>query len=101
MLEKFLIEFFGVTLDNKITQVSGVQFCNISPVHCIACSPPQVTRLGNQRTVIYQFFVVVLAEGSSVFFLLNPCTFFIHREQSDSCHRAGGFGGWRKKRDVK
>ena len=36
------IEFIGVTLVNKITQVSGAQFYNTSPVHCIVCLPPQV-----------------------------------------------------------
>ena len=39
---RFLIEFFGVTLVNQIIQVSGVQFYNISSIHCIVCSSPQV-----------------------------------------------------------
>ena len=34
--------FIGVTLANKIIQVSGAQFHNTSSVHCMACSPPQV-----------------------------------------------------------
>ena len=32
----------GVTLVNKIIQVSGAQFYNTSSVHCSVCSPPQV-----------------------------------------------------------
>ena len=36
------IEFIGVTLVNKIIQVSGAQFYNTSSVHCIVCSSPQV-----------------------------------------------------------
>ena len=35
----FLIEFVGVTLVNKIIQVSGAQFYNTSSVHCTVCSP--------------------------------------------------------------
>ena len=38
----FLIEFMGVTLVNKIRQLSGAHFHNTSSVHCIVCSPPQV-----------------------------------------------------------
>ena len=34
-----------MTLANKIIQVSGAQFYNISNVHCTVCSPPQVTSL--------------------------------------------------------
>ena len=36
------IEFIGVTLVNKIIQVSGAQFYNISFVQSTVCSPPQV-----------------------------------------------------------
>ena len=40
---KFIfIEFIGVTLVNKILQVSGVQFYNTSPVYCTVCSPPHL-----------------------------------------------------------
>ena len=35
-------EFVGVTLVNKILQVSGAQFYNTSSVYCTVCSPPQV-----------------------------------------------------------
>ena len=38
----FLIEFIGVTLVNKIIQVSEAQVYNTSSVHCTVCSPPQV-----------------------------------------------------------
>ena len=34
---KFLIKFIGVTLVNKIIQFSGMQFCDTSSVHGIAC----------------------------------------------------------------
>ena len=34
----------GVTLVNKMIQVSGVHFCNTASVHCIACSPLKLTR---------------------------------------------------------
>ena len=37
------IEFFGVTLANKIKSVSGVYFCNTASLYCTVCSPPQVT----------------------------------------------------------
>ncbi|KAF6125190.1 hypothetical protein HJG60_009715 [Phyllostomus discolor] len=36
------IEFIGVTLVNKMIQVSGAQFHSTSSVHCVVCSPPQV-----------------------------------------------------------
>ena len=36
------IEFVGVTLVNKILQVSGAQFYYTSSVYCTVCSPPQV-----------------------------------------------------------
>ena len=39
----FLIGFIGVTLVHKIIQVSSIQFYNTSSVHCVVCSPPQVT----------------------------------------------------------
>ena len=39
------IEFIGVTLVNKIIQVSDAQFYNTSAVHCIVCSPPEVMSL--------------------------------------------------------
>ena len=35
-------EFIGVTLVNKIMQVSGVQSSNMSSIYCIVCSPPQI-----------------------------------------------------------
>ena len=38
----FLIEFIGVTLLNKIIQVSDIQFYDLSSIHCIGCSPPHV-----------------------------------------------------------
>ena len=47
------IEFIGVTLVNKIIQVSGVQFYNTSSVHCIMCSPPQVTSPSNTIYLSY------------------------------------------------
>ena len=36
----FFIEFIGVTLVNKIIQVSGAQFHNASCVQCIVFNPP-------------------------------------------------------------
>lgn len=39
----FFIELIGVTLVNKIPQVSGVRFCDRSSVYCIACSAPEVS----------------------------------------------------------
>ena len=36
----FFIEFIGMTLVNKIIQVSGIQLCITSSVYCIVCSPP-------------------------------------------------------------
>ena len=39
------IAFLRVTLVNKIIQVSGAQFHNTSPVHCIVCAPPRVRSL--------------------------------------------------------
>ena len=39
--EYFFIEFIGVTLVNKIIQVSDVQVYNASSVYCIVCSPPK------------------------------------------------------------
>ena len=39
------IIFFGMTLVNTLIQASGAQFHNISSVHCIVCSPPQVKTL--------------------------------------------------------
>ena len=36
------IEFIGLTLVNKIIEISGVQFYNTSSVHCTAYSPLQV-----------------------------------------------------------
>ena len=41
---KIVFFFFsiGVTLVNKIVQVSGAQLHNTSPVYCIVCSPPKV-----------------------------------------------------------
>ena len=36
------IEFIGVTLVNKLIQVSSVQFSNTSFVYCIVCSSPKV-----------------------------------------------------------
>ena len=39
------IEFIGVTLVNKIIQVSGTRFHNTSSVHCIVCSPPKSSLL--------------------------------------------------------
>ena len=41
LLGFFLIEFLGVTLDNKITQVSGAEFHSTSSVPHTVCSPPQ------------------------------------------------------------
>ena len=41
----FLIEFIGVTLVNKIIQVSGAWFYNTSSVHWLVCSPSQVRSL--------------------------------------------------------
>ena len=71
------IELIGVTLVNKIIQVSVVQFYNTSSVHCIVCSPPQVKspsttsptlpHPNNPHTVvhIHEFFPL---------FFLNPTT---------------------------
>ena len=42
ILFSLLIEFVGVTMVNKIIQVSGAQFYNSSSVPCIVCLPPQV-----------------------------------------------------------
>ena len=39
------IEFIGMTLVNKIIQVSGAQFHNTSSVYCIACLPPKSSLL--------------------------------------------------------
>ena len=39
---KNCIECIGVTLVNKIIQVSGVSFSNTSSVYCIVCSPLKV-----------------------------------------------------------
>ena len=39
---KIFIAFTGLTLVNKIKQVSTVQFYNISSVYCIMCSSPKV-----------------------------------------------------------
>lgn len=39
------IKFIGVTLINKITQVSGAKFNNSLSVYCIVCSPPQAKSL--------------------------------------------------------
>ena len=39
------IDCIGVTLVNRIMQVSGAQFHNTSSVHCTVCSPPQVDLL--------------------------------------------------------
>ena len=39
----FLLNLLGVTLVDKITQVSGAQFHNTSSVPRTVCSPPQVT----------------------------------------------------------
>lgn len=36
-----VVDFLEVALVNKITQISGVQFCNTSPVYGTVCSPPQ------------------------------------------------------------
>ena len=41
-LKKNFIEVFGVTLVQKVTQVSSVQLQNTPSVHCIVCSPPRV-----------------------------------------------------------
>ena len=40
--ENFFVEFIGVTLVNKIIQVSSVQFSNTSSVYYIVCSTPKV-----------------------------------------------------------
>ena len=40
-LAEFFIEFIGVALVNKATQVSGVQFYNTSSVYHAVCSPPE------------------------------------------------------------
>lgn len=32
----------GVPVVNRFMEVSGVRFRNLSPLHCIACLPPQV-----------------------------------------------------------
>ena len=38
-----MVGFIGMTLVNKITQVSGAQFHNTSSAHCTVCSPPHVS----------------------------------------------------------
>ena len=38
----FLSKLIGVTLVNKIIQVSSVQLYNISPVYCIVCLPLKI-----------------------------------------------------------
>ena len=43
--KNIFIEFIGVTLINKIPQVSGIQFYNMSSVYCFVYSPPQVKSL--------------------------------------------------------
>ena len=45
-----------MTLVNKIIQLSGAQFYNLSGVHCIVCSPPQVKSLS---TTIYPLFTLL------------------------------------------
>ena len=37
------IKFIVIILVNKIIQILGAQFYNISSVHCIVCPPPEVT----------------------------------------------------------
>lgn len=39
------IERIGVTLTDKIIQVSGAQFHTTSSVHCTVCSPPKPSLL--------------------------------------------------------
>lgn len=41
ILLSFLIECTGVTLMNKMIQVTHAQFHNTPPVHLIVCSPPK------------------------------------------------------------
>ena len=36
-------EFIGVALGDEVIQVSGVRLYHTSTVHCIVCSPPQIT----------------------------------------------------------
>lgn len=42
LILKNFIKFIGVTLVNKSTQISGIQFCNISSAYYIVNSPPKV-----------------------------------------------------------
>ena len=46
LFKKALIEFIGVTLVNKITYLSSVQFCNTSCVCCTVYSSSQVKSPG-------------------------------------------------------
>ena len=54
------IEFIGVTLVNKIIQVSDTQFYNTSSVHGIVCSPPQVKSPSITIYLLYTLFYLHL-----------------------------------------
>ena len=92
------IKFIGVTLVNKIIQVSGAQFHNTSFVHWTVCSPPQVK---SPSITIYPPYIlfylplphlplaitvlVSVSISSSFSFLLNPS---IPNHSPNSCQPA-------------
>ena len=79
--QQVFIQFIGVTLVNKITQVSGVQFCDTPAVYRTVCSPPRV----KSPSCLFPFYLLPplslwsphTVVSVRIFSLLNPCTFFL------------------------
>ena len=59
-------EFIGVTLVNKIIQVSDERFYNTSSVHCVVCLSPQVKSLPVSIYPPYTFLHLLLPPFSPV-----------------------------------
>ena len=62
--ESFYIKFIGMSLVNKIIQVSGVHFYDTWSVYCFMCTPPKV----KSSSIIIIYF-------GPLYTLLPPCTF--------------------------